>query len=259
MSFKREGALFRDSKTMFIRSLMLSLRSPEAVSLGLIAPAALMVVFVFVIGGAMDFGDSSVVNFIVPGIILLSIAQSTPSIAARLTNDMSKGVIDRFRTMPIAKSSILVGHVSATVFNSVLSVAVTICVAFLVGFRPQAGLVEWLLALGILVLYIIMMMWLAVLVGVHAKEPDSATGIMMLIGILPFLSSGFAPTETMPTVLRVFAENQPMTPIINSVRALLLAEPLADSTLRLALAWCVGLTVVFYFAALGIYKRKTAK
>lgn len=259
MCSNREGSLLRDSKTMFIRSLKLSFRSPGAIALALFAPASMLAVFVYVFGGALDVGNYNVANFIVPGIILLTIGQSAPSISVRLNNDMTKGVVDRFRTMPIAKSSMLMGHVSATILQSIVTVAITICVSVLVGFRPQAGLNEWLMAMSIIVLYIIMMMWLAVLCAVYAKDSESASGLMTLVGVLPFLSSGFVPIETMPLVLRVFAENQPMTPIINSVRALLLNEPLADETLLTALLWCVGLDVLFCILALRIYRRKVAK
>jgi len=254
---KREGSLLRDSKTMFIRSIKLSLRSPESIMMALIVPAVLMVVFVYVFGGAMDMGGVSVVNFIVPGIVLQTIGQGMPAITVRLNNDMTKGVVDRFRTMPIAKSALLVGHVLATLLQSLVTVAATIGAAFLMGFRPYAGLTEWLIVTGIIALYIIMMAWLAALSGVRAKEPESAAGFMSMIGVLPFLSSGFVPTETMPRALRVFAENQPMTPIINTVRALLLDQPIPDGALRAALLWCVGLSVVFYLLALRIYSRKT--
>ena len=259
MALKREGSLLRDSKTMFIRSLKLSFRSPEAMVTALIVPAILMVVFVYVFGGAMDVGGMSVVNFIVPGIILQTIGQTVPTTSVKLNNDMTKGVIDRFRTMPIAKSSVLVGHVFSTLLQSLATVTVTIIAAVLVGFRPYAGPTEWLIAVGIITLYIFMMSWLAVLSGVHARDPESASGLMVMVGVLPFLSSGFVPTETMPTVLRVFAENQPMTPIINTVRALFLNEPMPDGALRAALLWCIGLTVVFYILALHIYKRRVAK
>jgi len=259
MELRREGSLLRDSKTMFIRSIMLAFRSPEAIMMALIVPAVLMVVFVYVFGGAMDVGGMSVVNFIVPGIILQTIGQGVPATTVRLNNDMTKGVIDRFRTMPIAKSSILVGHVLATLLQSLVTVAATIGAALLVGFRPSAGLLDWFIVAGILILYINMMAWLATLTGVHAKDPESAAGLMALVGVLPFLSSGFVPTETMPTVLRVFAENQPMTPIINTTRALLLGQPIPDGALRAALLWTVGLSIVFYALALHIYKRKTAK
>lgn len=255
----REGSFLRDSKTMFIRSLKLSFRSPGTIALSLMMPASLLAVFVYVFGGALDIGDFSVANFIVPGVILLTIGQSAPPISVRLNNDMAKGVIDRFRTMPIAKSSLLVGHVTATVLQSIVTAAIAICVSLLVGFRPQAGLTEWLMAVGIVVLYIIMMMWLAVLIGIHAKNAEEASGLMTLIGVLPFLSSGFVPTETMPRILRIFAENQPMTPIIDTVRALLLNQSLSGGTLRMALLWCIGLAVVFCVAALQLYKRKTAK
>jgi len=256
---KREGSLLRDSKTMFIRSIMLALRSPEAIIMALVVPAVLMVVFVYVFGGAMDVGGMSVVNFIVPGIILQTIGQGVPAITVRLNNDMTKGVVDRFRTMPISKSSILVGHVCATLLQSLVTVSATIGAALLVGFRPSAGLIDWLIVAGILVLYITMMAWLATATGLHAKDPESAAGLMSFVGMLPFISSGFVPTDTMPLVLRVFAENQPMTPIINTIRALMLGQPIPDGALRAALLWGIGLTVVFYVLSLYIYKRKTAK
>jgi len=241
---------------MFLRSIMLALRSPEAIIMALIVPAVLMVVFVYVFGGAMDVGDMSVVNFIVPGIILQTIGQGVPAITVRLNNDMTKGVIDRFRTMPIAKSSILIGHVLATLVQSLVTVSATVGAALLVGFRPSAGVVDWLIVVGILVLYINMMAWLATMTGVHAKDPESAAGLMAFVGMLPFISSGFVPTETMPTVLRVFAENQPMTPIINTIRALMLGYPPPDGALPAALLWCFGLSVLFYVLALHIYKRR---
>lgn len=139
MGKTKEGSLLRDSKTMFIRILKLSFRSPGTVALSLLMPASLLTVFIYVFGGAIDVGDFSVVNFIVPGTVLLSIGQSAPPIAVRLNNDMTKGIVDRFRTMPIAKSSILVGHVTATVLQSIVTVVITICVSVLVGFRPRAG------------------------------------------------------------------------------------------------------------------------
>jgi len=243
---------------MFIRSLKLSLRSPEAMIMALAVPAILMVVFVYVFGGAMDVGGMSVVNFIVPGIILQTIGQSVPTTAVGINNDMRKGVVDRFRTMPIAKSSVLLGHVAATLLRSLATVTVTIGAAFVVGFRPEAGVVQWFTAAGILALYILMMAWLAVVSGVHASDPESASGLMALVGVLPFLSSGFVPTETMPWALRLFAENQPMTPIINSVRSLFLNEPIPEGALGLALLWCVGLAAVFYGLAMCLYRRKTA-
>jgi len=259
MEVKKEGSFIRNSKTMFIRSLKLSFRNPGVLALALLAPASMLGVFVYVFGGALDVGDYSVVNFIVPGVILLSIAQSAPIISVRLNDDMNKGVIDRFRAMPIAKSSILVGHVTATVLQGIITVAITFVVALLVGFRPQATFVQWFMISGLMILYIIMTVWLATLSGVLAKTAESSSGIMTLIGVLPFLSSGFVPTDTMPNSLRIFAENQPMTPIIDSVRALLLNQPLADGTLRMALFWCIGLAIVFYVLAVKTYKRRTAK
>ncbi|WP_429958997.1 ABC transporter permease [Enterococcus sp. AZ196] len=255
----REGSLLRDSRTMFIRSLKLSFRSPSAIALALMMPASILAIFVYVFGGAMDLGGVSVANYIVPGVIVLTILQSTPAISVRLNNDMTKGVIDRFRTMPIAKASILVGHVTAAILQSIITAGIAICVSLLVGFRPQAGVTEWIIAVVIIILYIVMAMWLAVLIGVFAKTSEEASGYMQLIGVLPFLSSAFVPTETMPRVLRIVAENQPMTPIIDTVRALLLSQHLATSTLGMALIWCISLAVVFCVSALHIYKQKAAQ
>ncbi|MCL2034648.1 MAG: ABC transporter permease [Oscillospiraceae bacterium] len=259
MRYSKEGWFLRDSITLFERCIMLAFRSPGAIGLAFIAPASIMAVFVYVFGGALDIGDVSVVDYIVPGVVLLTIGQSAAPISVRFNNDMTKGVIDRFRAMPIAKSSILIGHVTATVLQNVISVAATIGVSLLVGFRPQAGLIDWLMAAGIMLLYIIAIMWLTVFVGLFAKDSEGASSMMTLLGTLPFLSSGFTPTDTMPVALRIFAENQPMTPIINSVRALLLGELLDDRTLQLALFWCVLMIVIFYISALLIYKRRTTK
>ena len=256
---KREGSLLRDSKTMFIRSVKLSLRSPDAIAMNTFVPAVLMIIFVYVFGGAMDVGDVSVVNFIVPGVILQCIGQSSPTIAIGINNDITKGVVDRFRTMPIAKSSLLVGNVIAAILRSVVTVSIVIGTAIVVGFRPEAGFTQWLMAAGILMLYISMIAWLGVVSGVFSKDSESAAGLMVLVGVLPFLSSGFVPTDTMPLVLRVFAENQPMTPVINSVRALLLNQPVPDGALGMALLWCIGLMMVFYVLAMHIFNRKVTK
>jgi len=257
MRHKQEGSLLHDSKIMFIRSMKLSFRSPDAMVTALLVPAILMIVFVYVFGGAMDVGGISVVNFIVPGIILQTIGQTIPTTAIGMNNDVTKGVVNRFRTMPIAKSSLMTGYVLATLLRSLATVTVTIGAAFLVGFRPDANFLQWLIVAGLIALYIIAMAWLAVASGVGAKDPESAAGPMYLVGVLPFLSSGFVPTETMPAALRVFAENQPMTHIINSIRALLLNEPMPDGALRAALLWCVGLIALFYILSVQTYKRKT--
>ena len=258
MGARKEGALLRDTKTMFIRSAKLALRSPEAMVMALIIPAVLMIIFVYVFGGAMDVGGISVVNFIVPGLILQCIGQCAQTTAVGANNDVSKGVMDRFRTMPIAKSSVLIGYVLSTVLRNIVTVAIIFGVALAVGFRPQANFIQWLIAIGILMLYMTMIAWMAVAGGVRAPDAEAAGGSMVPAQILPFLSSGFVPTETMPHVLRVFAENQPMTPVINSVRALLLNEPMPDGAMRAALLWCIGLIVLFYVISVQSYKRKSA-
>ncbi|MCL2521832.1 MAG: ABC transporter permease [Erysipelotrichales bacterium] len=215
-----------------------------------------MVLFVYVFGGTMDMGSISVVNFIVPGIILQTIGQNSATTAIALNNDLTKGIIDRFHTMPIAKSSLLTGHVLAAFVSNAITATAALCTALIVGFRPEAGLLAWLGAIGIILLYILVVTWLAIISGLHSKTAESAGGLMMIVAIIPFLSSGFAPTETMPRALRVFAENQPVTPIIDSIRALFLNQPFPDGTLLRALLWSIGLIVVFYILAMKIYKRR---
>jgi ABC-2 type transport system permease protein len=251
-----EVSFIRDSKTMLMRNLKLSFRTPGAIGLALVMPASMLIVFVFIFGGSMDVGDIRFIDYIVPGIILLTIGQCAPGISVRLSNDLSNGIIARFHTMPIVRSSILVGHVIAAILQNMLTVIITIFTAFLLGFRPQADLKNWLLASLIIFLYISMMMWLATLSGLYAKSPEGASELMTLISVLPFLSSAFVPTATMPTILKIFAENQPMTSILDSVRFLLLNEELPSGTLRLALFWCVGLGLICCILSLNSYWKK---
>lgn len=259
MESRLESSFIRDARTMLIRNLKLSFRTPGAIGIALVMPASMLIVFVFIFGGSMDVGDIRFIDYIVPGIILLTIGQCAPGISVRLSNDMNNGIIDRFHTMPIVRASIVVGHVSAAILQNILTVVVTIITAFLIGFRPQAELKEWVLASLIIVLYIGMMMWVATLSGLSAKSPEGASELMTLISVLPFLSSAFVPTATMPTIFRVFVENQPMTPVLDSVRALLLNEDLSRKTVQLAVFWCVGLGLVFCILSLNVYRKKMRK
>jgi len=247
--------LFYDSWIMFKRCMKIALRNPEALVQATVTPIFLMLLFGAVFGNIADVGSYSYVDFIIPGIILQAVAQATSYIAININTDMTKGIVDRFRSMPISKSALLIGHAGASVVRNVITTAVIIGTAFVVGFRPQAGFVDWLIITGVLLLSVTAITCFAVLCGLKAKAPESASGLMFPLFILPFVSSGFAPTETMHSAIRWFAEYQPMTPIINAVRALMLGYP-PGSDLFIAIAWTAGVSVVAFTFALRRYKRK---
>ncbi|MCL2397807.1 MAG: ABC transporter permease [Defluviitaleaceae bacterium] len=250
-----KGRLFADSWTMFCRCLRITLRNPDAFANAIIVPAAVMLLFGLVFGNIMDVGSYSYIDFIVPGIILQTVAQGAVNSAISVNNDMTKGIMDRFRSMPIAKSAVLTGHVMAAVVRSIITTTVAIGIAIAIGFRPQAGFVDWLIIAGVLVLFMLFVTWIAVICGLIAKSPESAGGYPFLLFLLPYVSSGFAPIETLPSGIRWFAQHQPMTPIIDSVRALMLGTPPGDA-LPLALIWSIGIIIVSYVVAVQIYKRK---
>jgi len=220
-----------------------------------VTPFFLMFLFGAVFGNIADVGDFSYINFIVPGIILQSVGQSSQFSAISVTNDMAKGMVDRFRSMPISKAAVLIAHILASVVKNIITAAVIIGTAFLIGFRPTAGAAGWLVAIGVLLLAIITLSVISVLVGLVARTPESSSGIMFPLFILPFVSSGFAPTEVLPGWLRWFATHQPMSPIIDSTRGLLFDIPVGNS-LWLAVAWCVGIAAVAFITAVRVFKGK---
>ena len=248
----------RDSITMFGRSMRIALRNPEALVQATVTPIFLMLLFGAIFGNIVDVGAYSYVAFIIPGIILQAVGQASQYTAINVSTDMTKGIIDRFRSMPIAKSAVLVGHGGASIIRNFLTALVIIGTAFAIGFRSQGGLVDWLLIVGMLLLSVAAVTWIAVLCGILAKSPESASGLMFPLFILPFISSGFAPTETLHGSIRWFATHQPMTPIINTLRSLMLGRGPGDD-IWLAIAWCVGMFVVSYVLAVWVYKRKMAK
>jgi ABC-2 type transport system permease protein len=240
---------------MFKRCLITSLRNPENIGTAIFVPAIVMLLFGLIFGNVMNVGEYSYIDFIVPGIILQTVAQAVTSVAISVNNDMRKGIIDRFRSMDIAKSSVLTGHVLSAIVRNMIATAVVVGVAAAIGFRPQAGFIDWLIIVGILVLYMLAITWIAVICGLIAKTPESAGTMPFLLFVLPYISSGFVPVETMPAALRWFAENQPMTPIIDSMRALMLDMP-AGNNILLAVIWSVGITAVTFTIAVQVYKRK---
>lgn len=257
MSVKNSNqSLYRATKTLVIRNLKLSFRTPGTFALALVMPASMLVVFVYAFGGAMNVGEGNFIDYIVPGIILVTIGQFAPSVSVRLSNDMTNGIIDRFRTLPISNASILLAHVTSSILQNVFTVTITMGTAILLGFRPTANFKAWMIIILLVILYIKMIMWLATLNGILAKTPESSSDLMLLISALPFLSSAFVPIDTMPPLLRIFAENQPMTPILDSLRSLLLSEDLTTRTIQLAFFWGIGLTILFGCSSIIMYKIK---
>lgn len=234
------------------------LRSPDTIITVAITPIAMMLMFVYVFGGAvkMSMGDDvNYVNYQLPGILLMAIASGIAYTAFRLFMDMQKGLFSRFNSMPIGRSSVLWSHVLTSLVSNMLTVVVIFLVALIMGFRSSAGVLDWLAAAGILVLYTLALTWIAVIPGLTAKSMEGASSFSYILLFLPFLSSAFVPTETMPTVVRVFAENQPVTSIVESVRSLLNSDPVGND-IWIALAWCVGITVVAYLFAMKAYRRR---
>jgi ABC-2 type transport system permease protein len=244
----------RDTTILFGRSMRHILRSPDTIITVAIMPIMFMLLFVYVFGGAIHTGSGNYVNYLLPGILLIAIASGIAYTAFRLFMDRQKGLFARFHSMPVARSSVLWAHVLTSVVSNAISVGVIILVALLMGFRSSAGVGAWLAVAGILVLFTLALTWLAVIPGLTAKTVDGASAFSYPLIFLPFISSAFVPTATMPTVVRVFAENQPVTSIVNTVRALLSAERVG-SEIWTALAWCVGITLVAYFFAMRAYRR----
>jgi ABC-2 type transport system permease protein len=230
------------------------LRSPDTIITVAITPIAMMLLFVYVFGGAIQAGSDNYVNYLLPGILLIAIATGTSYTAFRLFTDMQKGILSRFNTMPIHRSAVLWAHVLTSIVSNAISILVIIAVALLMGFRSDANIFEWLGVAGILFLFTFALTWLAVTPGLKAKTIDGASAFAYPLIFLPFISSAFVPTDTMPTVVRIFAENQPVTAIVNAIRSLLNSAPIGND-LWIALAWCIGLTIIAYVIAVKMYKK----
>ncbi len=246
--------VLRDTNVLFGRSMRHILRSPDTIITVLIMPIMFMLLFVYVFGGAIQAGTDNYVNYLLPGILLIAVASGIAYTAFRLFMDRQKGLFMRFHSMPVARSSVLWAHVLTSLVSNAISVVVIILVAFIMGFRSSAGVLEWLAVAGIVVLFTLALTWLAVIPGLTAKSVDGASAFSYPLIFLPFISSAFVPTATMPDIVRAFAENQPVTSIVDTLRSLLNSEPVGNE-IWIALAWCVGITVVAYFFAMRAYKR----
>ncbi|NKE58901.1 ABC transporter permease [Lentzea sp. PSKA42] len=238
--------------TMIGRSVRLSRRNLDTLLMSILLPVMMMALFVYVFGGAIATG-TSYVNYVVPGIIVLCTGYGATSTAMSVADDMKKGAVDRFRSMPISSFAVLTGHVTASVTRNALATAIVVLVAVGMGFRPSATLLDWVLAMGLLLLYVLALSWLAAGFGVIARSVESASLLSFFMLFLPYLSSAFVPTATMPAVLRAVSEHQPITPIIETVRALLTSTPVTSGWL--ALAWSGGLLVVAFLLATWLFRR----
>ena len=246
---------FGDTAALTGRSLRHITRSPDTIITTTIMPIAFMLLFVYVFGGAIHSGSGSYVNYLLPGILLITIASSISYTAYRLFMDINSGIVERFQSMPIARSSVLWAHVLTSLVASLISVVVVVLVALLMGFRSGAGVLAWLAVAGILTLFTLALTWLAVIAGLSAKTVDGAGAFSYPIIFLPFISSAFVLTATMPGPVRAFAENQPVTPIVNTIRDLYNQHPVSTD-IWIALAWCLGILTVAYALAMATYRRK---
>jgi ABC-2 type transport system permease protein len=246
-----------DTAALTGRSLRHIARSPDTIITTTIMPIAFMLMFVYVFGGAINTGTHSYVNYLLPGILLITIASSIAYTAFRLFMDMKSGIFERFQSMPIARSSVLWAHVLTSLVASLISVVVVLLVSLLMGFRSGAGVLAWAEVAGILILFTLALTWLAVIAGLSAKTVDGASAFSYPLIFLPFVSSAFVLTATMPGPVRAFAENQPVTPIVNTIRDLYTQQPVS-ADIWIALAWCLGILVIAYALAIATYHRKIA-
>ena len=243
-----------DTGLLFGRSMRHILRSSDTIITVAITPLAIMLLFVYVFGGAIRAGTSNYVNYLLPGILLIAIASGIAYTALRVFTDLQHGLFARFHSMPVSRASVLWAHVLTSLVSNAISVVVIVLVALIMGFRSGAGVVAWLEVTGILALFTLALTWLAVIAGLTAKSAEGAGAFSYPLIFLPFISSAFVPTTTMPAVVRAFAENQPVTSIVDTVRSLLTSTPTGNE-LWIAVAWCVGITIVAAFFALRMYRR----
>jgi ABC-2 type transport system permease protein len=243
-----------DSLTFIGRSLRHSARSIDALLTAILLPVAIMLMFVYVFGGAIDVGGRYV-DYVVPGIIVLCAGFGSAGTAVAVSLDMTTGVIDRFRTLPISSAAVLTGHVTASVLRNILSALLVLGVALLAGFDPQAGPLEWLAAAGLLLALMTAISWLAACFGLIAKSVEAANAITFVAAFAPYLSSAFVPADTMPSGLSWIAEHQPVTPIADTLRELMLGQPVGNEAI-VAIAWCAAGIVIGRLGAAYLFARR---
>ncbi|SDU80365.1 ABC transporter permease [Jiangella alkaliphila] len=248
---------FADTAVLTGRTLRHVTRSLDTIITTAIMPIAMMLLFVYVFGGAIETGTDSYVTYMLPGILLITVASGISYTAFRLFTDMKGGIFERFQSMPITRSGVLWAHVLTSLVANVISLVIVVGVALLMGFRSSAGVTAWLGVAGILLLFTLALTWIAVIPGLSASSIEGASAFSYPLIFLPFLSSAFVPTDTMPAPVEWFAENQPVTSIVNTIRDLFAQQPVGNDV-WIALGWCVGILVVAYGFAMAAYRRKVA-
>jgi ABC-2 type transport system permease protein len=250
----------RDSATMMRRDVLHSLRYLPMTLSGLLVPIIMLVLFNYVFGGAVDAGlggaahGGAYINYLAPGILAMTVGSGCATTALNLCMDMSEGIIARFRTMAITRASVLTGQVLGSLIRTMITVGLVLGIALLMGFRPTADPLAWIAALGVIALFTLAITWMGVAFGLVGKTPAGANSLSLIFQLLAFTSSAFVSIVSMPAGVRAFAEYQPFTPVIETVRGLLLGTPIGDSAV-LAVAWCVGLTLVGYLWSRAVYNR----
>ncbi len=251
---KKSSYIFSDMLVMLGRSMKHILRSIDTIITVCISPIMIMLLFVYVFGGAIETGTENYIDYILPGIMLMTIGSGIAYVSYRLFLDKQRGIFERFHSMPISRSAVLWGHVLTSLVSNLISVIIVILVAVLMGFSSNAGIIEWLSVFGILVIFTLALTWCAVIAGLLAKTTEGAGTFAYPIIFLPFISSAFVETETMPKGVRAFAENQPVTPIVETIRNLLTGQNVGEE-IWVSLGWCILITVVAYVFAIKIYKK----
>jgi ABC-2 type transport system permease protein len=244
-----------DALTMSGRCLRLSRRNPEALLTSLMLPVMLMLLFVYLFGGAIQTG-TRYVTYVVPGLLLLCAGYGASITAVSVANDMRGGIVDRLRSLDVGGAAFLAGHVTASVARNAASTTLVLAVGLLIGFRPDADALEWVAAAGVLLAFVLALSWLAAVIGLLARSPEGANGFTFFVMFLPYPSSAFVPVDTMPSWIQGFAEHQPVTPVIETIRSLLLGTPAGSSPWQ-ALAWCAALLTISITLAGVLFRRRT--
>jgi ABC-2 type transport system permease protein len=263
----RQSHVVADSITMLRRNLLHMVRYPGLSVFTIVGPVVILLLFVFVFGGTLGAGLPGVdpaggreayLAYVLPGILLITIAGTAGGTATTVAMDMTEGITARFRTMAISRAAVLAGHVLGNTIQAIIAVALVLGVGLLIGFRPTAGPIEWIAAVGLIVLIAYAISWLGVAMGMQSKSVETASNLPLILTILPLLGSGFVPTESMPVGLQWFAQYQPFTPFIETIRGLLLGTPLGWNPV-LAIGWCVVIAVAGYAWSMAIYERKSVR
>jgi len=244
-----------DTVALTGRSVRHVTRSVDTIITTAVTPVAILLLFVYVFGGAIRTGTQSYVDYLLPGILLIAIASGVAYTAVRLFTDLQGGIVERFRSMPVARPSVLWAHVLTSLVSNGITVAIIVLVGVVMGFRTSAGPLAWLAVGGILTLFTLALTWVAVIAGLTAKSVEGAAGFSYPLIFLPFVSSAFVPTQTMPGPVRVFAENQPVTAIVDTIQALFAQQPVGDD-IWVAIGWCVGVLALAYVGATRVYRRR---